>query len=43
MNSNTFTIDHTQSPVTYLIDGFRVKNMDEVNKEIIMTLDNSEN
>lgn len=40
-SKNTFTIVHTQSNVTYTVDGFRGKNEDKVTREIDGVLDSS--
>lgn len=40
-SKNTFTIVHTQSNVTYTIDGFKVKNEDKVTPEIDAILDST--
>lgn len=34
LKSNKFTIHHSQCDVSYMIDGFKMKNQDKVNQEI---------
>lgn len=43
INSNTFTVNHTAGPVTYSVEGFVSKNIDEVRPEFELLVQNSEN